>query len=175
MQFMNFSLQKLVKNLSGNYFKYLTEEFTFKNLDLLKQKDDYPYEYMGSSKKFSEEKLPDKKCFHSSLKAGKISDNSEKLDGLISGEDYLICNKIWNEFDIENMGDYHDHYLKKDVLLLVNVFEKFIDMCLKFYNLDPCDYVSSPGLRWDAMLKMSGLMLEKMSHSDICTYLLKKD
>ena len=50
------------------------------------------------------------------------------------------------------MDDYHDHYVKKDVLLLA-VFEKFIDTCLKFYGLDPCHYFSSPGLSWDAMLK----------------------
>ena len=44
------------------------------------------------------------------------------------------------------MGDYHDHYLKKDVLLLGDVFEKFIDTCLKFYGLDTCHYFSSPEL-----------------------------
>ena len=63
MQFMNSSLEKLVKNLSDNDFKYLTEEFGSKNLELLKQKDAYPYEYMDSFKRFNEEKLPDKKCF----------------------------------------------------------------------------------------------------------------
>ena len=51
------------------------------------------------------------------------------------------------------MADYHDHYLKKDVLLLADVLEKFIDTYLKFYGLDPCHYFSSPGLSWDAMLK----------------------
>ena len=54
---------------------------------------------------------------------------------------------------MKNMCNYHDHYLKKDVLLLADVFEKFIDTCLKFYGLDPCHYFSSPGLSWDAMLK----------------------
>ena len=62
MQFMNSSLEKLVKNLSDNDFKYLTEEFGSKNLELLKQKDAYPYEYMDSFKRFSEEKLPDGEC-----------------------------------------------------------------------------------------------------------------
>ena len=47
---------------------------------------------------------------------------------------------------MKNMGGYHDHYLKKDVLLLADVFEKFIATCLKFYGLDPCPYFSSPGL-----------------------------
>ena len=67
---------------------------------------------------------------------------------------------------MKNMGDYHDHYLKKDVLLLADVFEKFIDTCLKFYGLDPCHYFSSPGLSWDAMLKMTGVKLEKISDND---------
>ena len=60
MQFMNFSLEKLVKNLADNDFKYLTQEFRSKNLELLKQKDAYPYEYMDSFQRFNEEKLPDK-------------------------------------------------------------------------------------------------------------------
>ena len=63
---------------------------------------------------------------------------------------------------MKNMGNYHDHYLKKDVLLLV-VFEKFIDICLRFYVLDPCHFFSSPGLSWDAMAKVTGVKLEKIS------------
>ena len=68
MQVMNSSLKKLVKNLSDNDFNYLNEEFDSKNLELLKQKDTYPYEYMNRFKRFSEEQLPDKKCFYSSVK-----------------------------------------------------------------------------------------------------------
>ena len=60
---MNSSLEKLVNNLSDDYFKYLTEEFDSKNLELLKQKHAYTYEYIDSFERFSEEKLPDKKCF----------------------------------------------------------------------------------------------------------------
>ena len=70
MQFTNSSLEKLVKNLSENDFKYLTQEFGSKNLGLLKQKDAYPYEYINSFKRFSEQKLPNKKCFFRSLKDG---------------------------------------------------------------------------------------------------------
>ena len=133
--------------MSDNDFRYLTEEFGSKNLVLLKQKDAYPYEYMDSFKRFNEEKLPDKEYFHSSVKDGAAGDNGKKLDGYISDEDYLTCKKIWNEFNMKYMGDYYDHYLKKDVLLLVDFFKKFIDTCLKFYGLDPCHYFSSPGLR----------------------------
>ena len=75
-----------------------------------------------------------------------------------------MCEKIWNKFEMKNMGDYLDHYLKKDVLLLADVFERFISTCLKHYKLDPCHYLSSPGLSWDAMLKMTKTELEKISH-----------
>ena len=58
MQFMSSSLEKLVKNLSEDDFKYLTQDFGFKNFELLKQKDACPYDYMDSFERFSEEKLP---------------------------------------------------------------------------------------------------------------------
>ena len=118
MQFMNSSLDKLVKNLSDNDFKYLTEEFGSKNLELLKQKDAYPYEYMDSFKRFGEEKLSDEKCFYSSVKDGTTGDNGEKLDAHINDEDYWMGKKIWNEFNMKNMSDYHDHYLKRDVFVI---------------------------------------------------------
>ena len=104
------------------------------------------------------------------MKDGATVDKSEKLDGHISNKEYLTCNKIWSKFNMKNMRDYNDHYLEKDALLLADVFEKFIDTCLKFYKLDPCHYYSSPGLGWDAMLKMTGVRLEKIS--DINMYLL---
>ena len=66
-------------------------------------------------------------------------------------------------FTMNTMGDYHDLYLKADVFLLVDVFEKFINTCLKYYGLDPCHYFSSPGIIWDAMLKMTKTELELIS------------
>ena len=65
MQFINPTLEKLVQNLLDNDFKYLTQWFGSKNLELLKQKGAYAYEYMDSVKRFHEEKLSDKKCFYS--------------------------------------------------------------------------------------------------------------
>ena len=94
-----------------------------------------------------------KKYFHRSLKDGIIDDNGEKLNSYISDEEYLTCIKIWNELHLKNIGDYHDHYLKKDVS------EKFINICLNFDKLDPCHYFRSPGLIWDAMLKMTRINL----------------
>ena len=72
MQFMNSSLDKLVKNLSDKDFKYLIEEFGFENVELLKQKGAYPYEYMNSFERLNEEKLPAKKYFYNSIKNGKF-------------------------------------------------------------------------------------------------------
>ena len=157
--------------MSDEDFKYLVEEFGSKNLELLKQKGAYPYEYMNSFERFNEKKLPARKWFFSSTKKGKIDDDGKISDGHISFKNYLTCEKIWDKFDIKDMDDYHDHYLKKDVLLLADVFEKFIDICLKFYGLDPCHYFSSPGLSRDAMLKMTGVKLEKnIRHRQILIY-----
>ena len=71
------------------------------------------------------------------------------------------------------MGDYHDDYLKKDVLVLADVFEKFVDTCLKFYRLDTCHYFSSSGLSWDAILKLTGVKLEKVSDIDMYLFIEK--
>ena len=73
-------------------------------------------------------------------------------------------------FKTNTMGDYHNLYLKTDVLQLADVFEKFISTFLEYYGLDPCNYFSSPGLSWDAMLKMTGIELELIS--DINMHLL---
>ena len=81
MQFMNSSLDQLVKNLSNKDFKYLIKKFGSKNLDLLKQKGTYPYEYMNSFERFNEEKLPARKYFHSSIKDGKIDYDDKISDG----------------------------------------------------------------------------------------------
>ena len=131
--FMNSSLNKLVKNL--NDFKYLSREFKGEQLELVKQKGIYPYEYINSFKRFKEDKLPDIDCFFNSLKNCCITD-----------EEYCRACNVWKVSNIKNIGEYHDLYLKTDVLLLCDVSEKFIDVCLKDYRLDSCHYYSSPEL-----------------------------
>ena len=78
-----------------------------------------------------------------------------------------------NECNMKNMGDNHDHYLKKDVLLLADVFERFIHTCLKFYRLDPCHFFSSVGLSCDAMLKMTGVRFKKIVDIDMYLFIEK--
>ena len=162
MQFINSGLDSLVKNLPNSDFIYLSEKFSGKFLELVKEKGVYPDEYMDSFKKFSEDKLPNKSKFFSSFK-----------DECISEKDYQRANNVWNAFKMKAMGDYHDLYLKRDVLLLADVFEKFIKTCLDYYRLDPCHYFSSPGLSWDVMVKMTGIELELISDIDIHLFIEK--
>ena len=74
---------------------------------------------------------------------------------------------VWKVFKIQNLGEYHDFYLKTYVLLLWYVFERFISVCLKDYGLYPCHIFSSPILSWDAMLKFTEIKLVKISDIDM--------
>ena len=94
MEFMNSSLDKLVNNLSDEDFKYLVEEFGSENLELLKQKDDYPYEYLNSFKRFNEEKLPARKYFLVQQKKEKFLMMVKYQTVTLSVKDYLTCEKI---------------------------------------------------------------------------------
>ena len=73
----------------------------------------------------------------------------------------------------KNLGEYHDLYWKTDVLLLCDVFENIISVCLKDYGLDPSHYISSPSLSWSSMLKMTGIHLEKINNIDVHLFLDK--
>ena len=116
MQFMNSSLDKLVKNLVDKDFKYLVEKFGTENLELLKQKGAYPYKYMNSFKRFNKDKLCARKYFYSSTKDKKISEDGEISDGHVSTEDYMVCERIWDKFKMKNMGDYHP-YIKRCIIV----------------------------------------------------------
>ena len=120
-------------------------------------------------KKIIYPKLSPKECFYSSIDGRKRG----RGDGHISTEHYSHLKNVWNILNFNSFRDFHNHYLKKDVLLLVDVFEKFIFASLKYYNLDPCNYFSAPGLSWDAMLKMTKVELEKISDPDIHLFIEK--
>ena len=163
MQFMNSSLEKLVENLGSDDFKCLSEVFSDNaQLKLVKYKGVYPYEWLDSFEKFDNSCLPDKECFFSSFKNKGITD-----------KEYLRANRVWDFFDMKTFGEYDDLYLKCDVLLLCDVFEKFINACLEYYGLDPCHYFSSPGLAWDAMLKMSNVRLKLIGDIDMHLFVEK--
>ena len=98
---------------------------------------------------------------------------SSLKDCCISDIEYQRAFNVWKVFSIKNLGEYHELYSKTDVLLLCDVFEKFINACLKDYGLDPCHYYSNSGLSWNAMLKMTGIKLEKINNIDVHLFLEK--
>ena len=161
-QFMSSSLDKLVSNLPKDALIYTSKAFKGKRLDLMSQKGVYPYDYMDSFEKFNEKKLPTKDQFYSIL-------NNQH----ITADEYNHAKEVWNTFMIRTLGDYHDLYLVSDVLLLTDVFENFRKTCMQYYKLDPCHYFTSPGLSWDAMLKMTNIKLELMTDIDMFQFIEK--
>ena len=90
---------------------------------------------MDDSKYFNETTLPAKKQFFTNLNVEDITDAN-----------HIDTKRVWEDFEIKKLGEYHDFYLKIDRLLLADVFENFRKMCLKIYHLDPIKIFSAPGL-----------------------------
>ena len=154
-KFLQTSLANLVGNLQPDDF-HNTKQVFKKNVDLLTRKGVYPYDYVSSLEKLSETQLPPKEEFYSKL-------NDED----ITEDDYQHAINVWNTFKCKSLRDYHDLYLKSDVLLLSDVFENFRKTCLKHYKLDPVHYYTSPGLAWDACLKETGQHLQLLHDYDM--------
>ena len=119
---------------------------------LLLRKGVYPYEYMNSWERFDETSLIDKKAFYSKLNNKDITDKN-----------YGHYQKVWEEFEIKNLSEYHDLYVQSDVLLLADMFENFRNKCMDIYELDPAYFLSAPGLAWQACLKMIRVELELLT------------
>ena len=154
-KFLQTSLANLVGNLQPDDFQN-TKEIMKDNVDLLTRKGVYPYDYVSSLERLTETQLPPKEQFYSKLNDEDISD-----------EDYSHAQNVWKTFGCQTIRDYHDLYLKSDVLLLADVFENFRKTCLKHYKLDPAHYYTSPGLAWDACLKETGQQLELLYDYDM--------
>ena len=130
------SFDSLVKsNSPESFFVTSKHEKDPDKLKLLLQKGIYPYVYMDSWERFTEETLPEKEAFYSKLKKEHISN-----------VDYEHAQAMWKAFGCNNLAAYRDLYIKTDVLLLVDVFENFKTTCMKHYGLDPAHYYTSPGL-----------------------------
>ena len=163
-KFLQTSLANLVSNLQPDDF-HNTKEIMKDNIshgtqqswvNLLTRKGVYPYDYVSSIDKLTEKQLPPIEEFYSKLNDEDITD-----------EDYQHAIKVWNTFKCKTIKDYHNLYLKTDVLLLADVFENFRKTCLKHYKLDPAHYYTSPGLAWDACLKETGQKLELLHDYDM--------
>ena len=123
---------------------------------MLLRKDVYPHEYMDSWGRFNETSLPPKESFYSELNLEDISD-----------KDYLHAQKVWDVFEIRNLGEYHDLYVQTDTSLLADVFEKIKDKCIDIYGLDPSYFLSAPGLAWQACLKKTKVKLDLLTNIDM--------
>ena len=152
---MSSSIAELVENLSPSDFKNI-DGVIKDNTSLLRRKGVYPYDYVNSIKKLKETKLPPKEAFYSKLDEEEISD-----------EVYQHAHNVWNTFNCQTIQDCHDLYLKSDVLLLADVFEKFRKTCLNHYKLDPFHYYTSPGLAWDSCLKQTKQELQLLTDYDM--------
>ena len=91
---------------------------------------------------FFETSLRPKEAFYSELNLQGISDG-----------DYAHAQKVWEAFEINNHGEYHDMYVQSDTLLLADVFEDFKETCIEIYGFDPSHFLYAPGLAWQACLK----------------------
>ena len=156
-KFMSSSLDSLTKNLvRGGKKLFGLEDYSELQYGLLTRKRVYPYEYVNCWDRFEETQLPPISAFYSNLNISSISK-----------EDYQHAQRVWKEFGIRNLGDYHDLYLRTDVVLLANVFEAFRDTCLKHYKLDPAHFCTSPGLACCACSKHTGIRLELLADPDM--------
>ena len=108
------------------------------------QKDVYLYEYIDDWEKFNNTSLNEKEDFYYHLNMEDITD-----------ADYMQAKRICKDFELKNLGEYHDLFAQSDTLLLADVFENFRNMSLKIYELDPSKFLSAPGLGLQAALKMA--------------------
>ena len=153
------------KNYEKEINKELLERFSntyefcdkdFNKFVMLLRKGVYPYEYMDGWDKFNEKIIPSKEWFYSNLTLENITE-----------VDYIHANNVFKTFELNNLGDYHDLYVRSDTLLPSDVFENFIKACIKNYELDPAHFISLPGLAWQACLKKTNVELELLTDYDM--------
>jgi hypothetical protein len=150
----------LLKDGKKSFVHTLKEPLTDEQQDLILKKGVFPYDYIDSFERLNENKLPSKDKFYSSLDESGIKE-----------EAYNHGLNVWNKFNMKTLKDYHDLYLKTDILLLTDVFESFRISAITNYGLDPANgYFTLPNYAWDALLKLTGVELEQLT--DIDMYLM---
>ena len=124
------------------------------------EKGIFPYRYMTSEKVFQDTKLPEKKYFNDDLKNQKISK-----------QDYKKAKRVWKQFQLNNLGEYHDLYLARDVFLLADVFENYRNISLKTYGLDPAGFLTAPALSWACGLKFTKVELDLLCDKEMIDFM----
>ena len=159
IQFLNASLDKLVNSTPRDAFRLTS---ALPHHELLVRKGVYPYEYMNDFGRFDETSLPPPSEFYSKLSNEHITDSA-----------YKHAQEVWDTFDCRNIGDYHDIYLRTDVLLLADVFENFRKTAMATYGLDPAHYYTLPRYSWDCLLKCTNIELEQITDPDLYLFIEK--
>ena len=161
MQFTMKSLEIMVEPLNDDDFKYTRQYFPLdEEFRLMKKKGVFPYDWFSDVTKLEDPELPPIEEFYSKLH-----------DKECSEEMYNQARLVWDGMGCQTMRDYHDLYLKTDVLLLTDFFEKFRSICLDSYELDAAHYFSAPGLAWDSALKISKVNLELLDNEEMYTFM----
>nr|CAH7717033.1 unnamed protein product [Callosobruchus chinensis] len=151
-RFLGASLDELVSTLAVKHMTILKKQFpnlTDEHFNLLERKGVFCYDYVSCSAKLNEKSLPPHACFYNKLN-----------DEHISEEDYAHANNVWNNFNIQSLGEYSNLYLKTDILLLADVFENFREKCYNTYKLDVAWYYTMPGYSWSCCLRYTQCKLE---------------
>ena len=156
------SLDGLVKGNAPEDMKIIEKLCQDEEKRKLMLKGIYPYEYMDGFESFAEAGLPPKEEFYSKLSGKGITE-----------EEYAHVQAVWAAFGCKTLGDYHDLYVKTDVVLLVDVFENFRKVCMEKYGLDPAHYYTAPGLSWDVLLKKTGVEMELLTDLDMHLFIEK--
>ena len=158
--FMCGSLDSHVSNLRSvgeDKFKITQAHFPWSvKFKKVIRKGVFPYEWLTHVAHFDQTCLPQKDQFFSRLNSNGITD-----------AEYAHAKDVWKTFSMSTMREYHDLYLKTDVLLLADVFEHFRDMALEHFKVDPCHYVTAPGMFFDALLNISDVELELISDPEM--------
>ena len=138
----------------GNTYKFCDNDLD--KFIMLLRKGVYPYKYIDEWDKFNEKVFPGKDSFYSNLTLENISEI-----------DYAHANNVFKKFNINNLGEYHDLYVRSDTLLLADILKNFRQSCQENYELDPAHFVSLPGLAWQACLKKTNVELELLTDYDM--------
>ena len=156
-QFAPQSLESLVKTLNEDDFIH-TKSIFGENCQIFK-KGVFFYDYFKSEEVLNETCLPSREHFHNRLEDKECSIN-----------DYEYAQQVWKEQNCQTIRDYHNLYLKSDVTLLADFFEKFRKMCMDYYGLEAAYYFSASSMSWDSALKMTGIELEIIDNEPQYTF-----
>ncbi len=160
LQFMSSSLDTLTRNLraaGADKFNHVRHGFPIDSqFKLMLQKGVYPYDYINTFERLHQKDLPTIEQFNSRLL------NEECIE-----VEFARAQQVWNEFHCRTFLEYHNIYLKADVLQLADVFENFRNVCIATYSLDPAHYISAPQLAWDSMLNYTKTVLQLISDPEM--------